>query len=108
MHDNNYLLTGILIAAAVTWTLRAMPFLLLGRLENSTLLTYLGQRMPVGILVILTAYTLKDTHPTQLTSIAPVTCGLLVTGALHLWRGNPTLSVFAGTAASVLLASLMH
>lgn len=106
MHESGYILSGILVAAAVTWTLRAAPFLLLGRLEHSELLTYLGQRMPVGILIILTAYTMRDTSFSRLDSAAPMMCGLVVTVGLHLWKRNPTLSIFAGTAVAVLVGWL--
>lgn len=107
MPDTRYLLTGVLVAAAVTWALRAMPFLMLARLRDSAFLTYLGARMPVGIMVILTVYTLRSVDPGAAASAVPAVAALAVTIGLHLWRRNATLSIFAGTAVSVLLASTL-
>ena len=42
MPDNIYVFSGILLAATVTWALRAIPFAMLAPLRNSALLSYLG------------------------------------------------------------------
>lgn len=106
MPDPGYILAAILVAGAVTWALRAVPFMVLSPLRNSDLLAYLGARMPVGIMAILAVYTLKGTAVTDLKAVLPVICALATTIGLHLWRGQMILSIFGGTALYVLLASL--
>ncbi len=105
MMDPWYVAAGIGIVAAITWTLRAAPFAMLAPLRENELLAYLEQRMPVGIMLILAAYTLREVHPTMLTTAGPAALALAVTVGLHLWRGSATLSIFSGTAVYVGLAS---
>jgi len=103
--DPWYVLSAVLVSAAVTWTLRAAPFAMLAPLRHSALLAYIGDRMPVGVMVILAAYTLRGTDPVVLASAGPAALALAITIGLHLWRGSMTLSIFAGTAAYVLMTS---
>ncbi|MFE4002697.1 branched-chain amino acid transporter permease [Nocardioides sp. YIM B13467] len=107
MTDPWYVLSAVLVSAAVTWTLRAAPFAMLAPLRHSALLAYIGDRMPVGVMVILATYTLRDTDPVVLTSAGPAALALAITIGLHLWRGSMTLSIFAGTAAYVLVTSVI-
>ncbi|WP_406023439.1 AzlD domain-containing protein [Nocardioides sp. NBC_00850] len=107
MTDPWYVLSAVLVSAAVTWTLRAAPFAMLAPLRHSALLAYIGDRMPIGVMVILAAYTLRDTDPVVLTSAGPAALALAITIGLHLWRGSMTLSIFAGTAAYVLVTSVI-
>lgn len=107
MADPAYVLSAIAVSAAVTWTLRAAPFAMLAPLRQSGLLAYIGGRMPVGVMVVLAAYTLRDTDPGTLVSVGPTVLALALTIGLHLWRGSMTLSIFAGTAAYVLVTSVI-
>jgi len=100
-----YILAAVLVAGAITWTLRAAPFVMLAPLRNSQLLAYLGERMPVGIMLILAAYTVQDAGWGQLAAALPVAIALAATVALHIWRGQMILSIFAGTGVYVALLS---
>lgn len=101
-----YILAAVLISAAITWALRAVPFLFVERLRDSALLPHLAAVMPVGIMTILVLYTLRNTDLGATPATLAVTLGLLVTGALHLWRRNAVLSVLAGTAVHVVIMSV--
>jgi branched-subunit amino acid transport protein AzlD len=105
MDDPGYLLAVTLVAAAVTWALRALPFAILAPLRNSKLLPHLAERIPVGMMVILTVYTLRYVNVIDPSSVIPAAIGVLVTAALHLWKANMLLSIAAGTASYALLAS---
>ncbi|MFE6646070.1 branched-chain amino acid transporter permease [Nocardioides sp. NPDC057772] len=107
MPDPWYVLSAIAVSAAVTWALRAVPFAMLAPLRHSVLMAHVGERMPVGMMVILAVYTLRDTDPAAVTSAGPAVLALALTVGLHLWRGSMTLSIFAGTAAYVLVASVI-
>ncbi|MFD5946954.1 branched-chain amino acid transporter permease [Streptomyces collinus] len=106
MPDIPYAVAAILVAAAVTWGLRALPFAALAPLRASGTVRYLGTVMPVGVMVILVAYCLRDAPGTGSRAVAPL-AALAVTVGLHLWRRNALLSIFGGTAVSVLLASAL-
>ncbi|EGD43229.1 branched-chain amino acid transport protein [Nocardioidaceae bacterium Broad-1] len=107
MTDPWYVLSAIAVSAAVTWALRAVPFAMLAPLRHSALMAHIGERMPVGMMVILAAYTLRDTDPAAFTSAGPAVLALALTIGLHVWRGSMTLSIFAGTAAYVLVTSVL-
>src|SRR5215470_1808055 len=106
MLDTPYLLAAVGAAAAVTWALRALPFTVLAPLRASTTVRYLSARMPLGVMVILLAYTLRDlplAHPAR---AWPGVLALAVTVGLHLWRRNAVLSILGGTVVNIILVSV--
>ncbi|MCF2706264.1 AzlD domain-containing protein [Arcanobacterium haemolyticum] len=107
MPSTGYLVAGIGIAMVVTWALRAVPFALLSPLRDNKLVGYLGERMPLGIMVILTVYTLHGIDLVSWRESVPAAAALLVTIGLQFWRRNLILSVFAGTLVNVVLVSAL-
>ncbi|MFG2556102.1 branched-chain amino acid transporter permease [Streptomyces sp. NPDC048581] len=106
MPDARYAIAAVLVAAAVTWTLRALPFAALAPLRASATVRYLSTRMPAGIMVILVVYCLRDLPLTQPRVLAPL-LALAVTVGLHLWRRNALVSILGGTALHVALTSMV-
>ncbi|MEB3367323.1 branched-chain amino acid transporter permease [Saccharopolyspora mangrovi] len=104
MPDPIHIAGAVVVSAAITWALRALPFAALAPLRTSATVHFLGARMPVGVMVILAAYTLRDT---EAAAVAPTALSLAATIGLHLWKRNPVLSIFGGTAAHVLLTSVV-
>ncbi|MFF0751916.1 branched-chain amino acid transporter permease [Streptomyces sp. NPDC004267] len=104
MPDTTYAVAAVLVAAAVTWALRALPFAALAPLRASSTVRYLSTRMPAGIMIILVVYCLPDLPVAEVRLVAPLTA-LAVTVGLHLWRRNALLSILGGTTVHVLLAS---
>jgi branched-subunit amino acid transport protein AzlD len=104
----SYLVAAVLVSAAVTWSLRAVPFAILAPLRTSRLVAYLGARMPVGVMAVLVVYTLRHASFAAPTYGLPVVVALGVTVAVHLWRRNVALSMFAGTLVHVVLATLVE
>ncbi|MGY3202342.1 branched-chain amino acid transporter permease [Streptomyces sp. TE5632] len=102
--ETPFAVAAILVAAAVTWALRALPFAVLAPLRASATVQYLSTRMPAGIMVILVVYCLRDLPVTESRALAPL-AALAVTVGLHLWHRNALLSILAGTAVHVALAS---
>ncbi|MEU7177286.1 MULTISPECIES: branched-chain amino acid transporter permease [Streptomyces] len=104
MPDTRYAIAAVLVAAAVTWGLRALPFAALTPLRASRTVQYLSARMPAGVMVILVVYCLRDLPLSHARALAPLTA-LAVTIGLHLWRRNALLSILGGTVTHVILAS---
>ncbi|WP_081238785.1 branched-chain amino acid transporter permease [Streptomyces viridosporus] len=104
MPDTRYLIAVAAVCCALTWALRALPFTALESLRSSRTLQYLSTRMPAGVMVILSLYTLRTLPLTEVRVLAPLV-GLAVTVGLHLWRRNALLSVLGGTAVTVALSS---
>lgn len=107
MLDLGYIVAALAIMFGVTFALRALPFAILKPLRSSKLLRYLNRFMPVGILLILVVYTLKDVVLHRQPHGLPEVIALAVTIGLHLWRRSAILSIVAGTAVYVALVNLV-
>ncbi|MGI9008667.1 MAG: branched-chain amino acid transporter permease [Streptosporangiaceae bacterium] len=103
MPDPSYLVVAVAVASAVTWSLRAVPFAVLTRLRASPAVSYLSARMPLGVMVILLVYSLRDLPLASPAAAGPDLGALAVTAGLHLWRRNAVLSILAGTALHIAL-----
>ena len=69
-----WLRTGaaVLVAAAMTWALRAVPFALLAPLRHNELIRFLGDHSPVGVMIALVGPVRQVlTLPTTALAIAP-------------------------------------
>ena len=107
MPEPRYLVAAVVVSAAVTWALRAIPFGLLGPLRGSRIVAYLGVSMPIGVMVILAVYTVRRVPFARAPFGAATLLALAVTVGLHLWRRNMVLSIVVGTAVNVALTSLV-
>jgi branched-subunit amino acid transport protein AzlD len=105
MPDHLYVLGAVVVSAAVTWGLRALPFAALSGLRASRTVDYLSTRMPAGVMVILLVYCLRDVPQAAPAQMASPLLALAVTIGLHLWRRNALLSILGGTAVHVALVS---
>jgi branched-subunit amino acid transport protein AzlD len=97
----------VLVSAAVTWILRALPFAVLAPMRRSVVVRYLSLHMPLGIMVILAFYTVRDVPGASVTYRWAAVAALTVTVGLHLWRRNALLSIAGGTVVNVLIVSLL-
>ncbi len=61
MNNAVYSIAAIGVAAAVTWALRAFPFLLFGNRPLPKVIRYLGKALPPAIMTVLVVYCLRDT-----------------------------------------------
>lgn len=105
MPEPTYILAAIGVAGAITWALRALPFVMFAPLRDSKLLAFLGERMPVGIMLILALYTLRETDMANSAHVFSVFLALAITIAVQAWRKKMIHSIFVGTAVYVVLAS---
>jgi branched-subunit amino acid transport protein AzlD len=100
-----YLIAAVVVCAAITWTLRAVPFALLAPLRGSKVVPYLGATMPVGVMVILVVHTLRHEPLSAYPYGVPVCIALIATVALHLLLRNVIISIAGGTVVHVFLVS---
>ncbi|MGO3885511.1 MAG: branched-chain amino acid transporter permease [Mycetocola sp.] len=108
MPDTGYLIAATLISAGITWTLRATPFLVVGRLRAMPAVAYLSEHLPLGIMLILVMYSVRGLELSSIGDGTVTAASLCVTVALHLWRGNAALSILAGTAVQMSLLAAVH
>ena len=106
MPDAGYIAILVAVSAAITWALRAVPFAAWAPMRHSAVVRYLSLHMPLGGMVMLALYTVRDVPEAagrqQLWAIIAV----LVTAGLQLWRRHALLSIFVGTGIYVALMSL--
>ena len=106
MNEPLYLAVAIAVIALVTWLLRAVPFLLLGRRKLSGMVVYLGKMLPPAIMAILVVYCLKNLDLLAaghgMEQLIPVA---LVVG-VQLWRKNTLLSILVGVVSHMVLIRL--
>lgn len=108
MPDRLAVTETVLLSAAITWALRAMPFAALAPLRGSATVRYLGVHMPLGVMVLLALYTLRNAHLTHAPGAIAFPVAVVTTLGLHLrWR-NALLSILGGTLVHVILATLVH
>ncbi|MCG5219326.1 AzlD domain-containing protein [Streptosporangium soli] len=100
-----YLAAAVAVSAVITWGLRALPFVVSTPLRRSAVLQYLAGQMPVGIMLILTLYTLRDVRLTALPAVAPTALALAAAIGLHLKTRNAVVSVLGATALHVALST---
>ena len=106
MGSDGYIALLVIVAAAVTWAVRALPFAVLAPMRHSTAVRYLSVHMPVGVMVMLMIYTLHGAPSGTARQLLWLVVGVLLTAGLHLWRGQAMLSILVGTGAYVTLMSV--
>ncbi len=94
----------ILVAAAITFGLRLVPFLAVNRMRDSKDLERLAALMPGGIMIILVAYTLAD--PGRQGPLWSWLAAIAATVGVHLWRRSPLLTMLVGIGVYAGLATL--
>ncbi|HLV28359.1 MAG TPA: AzlD domain-containing protein [Burkholderiaceae bacterium] len=101
--DKTYLLTVIAAMGAVTFGLRALPFLSAQWLRRSPVVQHLGRFLPLAIMVLLLVHSAGNSAREHATGPWPELLAVALTALLQ-WRSrNPLLSIVAGTAVYVAM-----
>lgn len=96
-------MVAVAVVAVITFSCRLAPFILLRGRRNNAMLDFLARTMPLGVMIVLVAYTLQGLEASLL-SWAPAVGGIGATAALHLWRRSIALSLIGGTGVYVALS----
>lgn len=105
MLDLKYLAAVLATVFVINLALRAVPFAILQPLRKSRFVNTMAAWMPVGIVVILAASTLRSVAG-DANRLAYAAFAVVLTVGVHLLGGRRTLlSVGAGTLAYVLLVN---
>jgi branched-subunit amino acid transport protein AzlD len=98
----------ILLSAAITFALRALPFLLFGgKRQMPERLVNLGKILPSAIMAVLIVYCLKDAPDDWITIGIPKAAAVLVVAVSYKWKHNTFLSILLGTACYMVLLQVM-
>ena len=101
-----HILLSILVPAALTFGLRALPFLLLNKRVRPKRIEYLGNVFPMAIMATLVVYCLKSIPETAWQDNLILLAGVAVTAIVHLWKKSSILSITVGTVVYMVLVHL--
>lgn len=97
---------AVVVVAVITFVCRVAPFALLRGRSRSPLVDFLASTMPLGVMIVLVAYTLDGVGAAPATWL-PAVIGIGTTAGLHLWRRSIGLSLIGGTGVYILASILL-
>ncbi|CDO09553.1 branched-chain amino acid ABC transporter [Mycolicibacterium cosmeticum] len=103
MADPGHIAVLVAVSAAVTWALRALPFAALAPMRHSAVVKYLSVHMPLGVMVMLALYTVRDVPEAAVRQQVWMAVAVAVTAGLQVWRRHALVSILAGTVIYVTL-----
>ena len=103
-----YVLLAILLAAVITFALRALPFLIFyGERKMPEFLVKLGAVLPAAIMAVLIVYCLKDIAVDWRANALSKILAVLTVGISYKWKHNTLISIAAGTAVYMILIRMI-
>lgn len=103
-----YVFFAILISALVTFSLRALPFLLFsGGRKMPDWLTRLGAVLPSAIMAVLIVYCLRGSKSDLFGVGLPSAVAVLATALIYKWKHNTFLGIIVGTAVYMLMIRIL-
>ncbi len=103
MIDTSYALSVMAAMAAITFGLRALPFLAARFLQSHRLVQQLGRFLPLAIMTLLLLHTLVGSARQNPSGPWAELAAVLIVIVLQWWRRHALLSILTGTALYVLL-----
>ena len=101
--EYGYLLAVIFLMGAITFGLRALPFLSAQWLKRSPVIQHLGRFLPLAIMALLLVHSASGAAREHDAGPWPELIAIVLTCLLQ-WRSrNALLSIVAGTAVYVLM-----
>lgn len=105
---SEYILLAILLAAVITFALRALPFLIFyGERKMPEFLVKLGAVLPAAIMAVLIIYCLKDIAVDWRANAPSKILAVLTVGISYKWKHNTLISIAAGTAVYMILIRMV-
>jgi branched-subunit amino acid transport protein AzlD len=108
-----------LVMGAVIFLCRAIPFLFFQRKENSpgiaknksfrkaAFLSFVEKTVPPTAMTVLCFNALAASIHDNIREALPVLAAAAFTAFVHLWRRNPLISIFGGTAVYMVLERMI-
>ncbi len=102
------LIVSIALMAAITFSTRAMPFIIFGKGDRpAPIILFVGKYLPPALISAIIIYCYKDVHFLTGTHGIPELLAAFVVVLLQLRFKNTMLSIFAGTLFYMALLRLI-
>ncbi len=93
----------IAVMGLVTWGLRALPFFFKDWLNAHPFITYIKNRFPLVMMLILVVYASEAYKAQHLSEVKFALIGIMLTGLLQITLKNYLVSLFGGIVVYVAL-----
>ncbi|MBX3486835.1 MAG: AzlD domain-containing protein [Candidatus Paracaedibacteraceae bacterium] len=101
------ILLAIAVMTAITFSQKYLPFVALSSVADNRAIQYLGQKLPAGVMLILSLFTLKEAaHQGEMIFSASFGAAFF-TAIIHIWFRHALLSIFGGVIIYGLLKSFL-
>ena len=101
-----YVLSAIVAMGAVTFLIRALPFMGARWLRGSPMVRRIGVFLPPAIMALLLVHSVRDLGLQAPGQIWPAMVAVLVVLGLQIYKRQPLLSIAAGTVLYMLWIQL--
>ena len=97
-----------IVMAAVIFFCRVFPFLFFRKKSGGTaFISFVEKTVPPAAMTVLTFNALAGPVKSNPRELFPALTAAAFTAVIHLWRRNPLISIFGGTALYMLLMRVL-
>ena len=100
-----YIFLSIFAIGAITFGLRALPFLFIEKMENNDFFSYIGSNFPVAMMFILACYASGLPNASNIGEISHEMIAIVTTSLFHIRFRNYLLSILSGVGTYLLMIS---
>lgn len=97
----------IVICTIITFSERALPFIVFRRGEAPSSVRYLGKVLAPAIMTTLVFYCMKGITFNTYSGFVPQIIAALVTLGLHIWKRNTMISIVGGTVTCMFFTQFV-
>lgn len=105
--STNYIIAAIIVMAAITIALRAVPFLLPQGLFTRPLVQNIAKLMPLLIMVTLVAHSFQNATWALTGSAPAIAAGVISTALMQYFIKLPLLSILVGVSTHIALVNMV-
>ena len=105
--SNDYAMGVLLAMGAVTFALRALPFVGAQWLRKHPMVQRLGKFLPLAIMTLLLVHSMVGSAQEHPAGPWPEVLAIVVVVLLQWWCRNPLLSIMTGTALYVFMRNFL-
>lgn len=111
MNETIYFLLAVAVSAVITFSLRALPFVIFRNDKNDRnlpdWLQKLGKLLPSAIMAVLIVYCLRGAKSDFVGSGIPGLLSIAVVAFSYKWKHNTFVSILLGTTMYMILVKIL-